>query len=711
MKHRKAAKHRRRKPTPKGGRAAGADLFPQRPADEGRQRPAGRVKKLLTGWPMAVALVGCYWLLAVTSASQKSVTSDETVHLPAGFTYWKYNDYRMNPENGNLAQRWMALPLVLGDCRFPFLGTTAWDLSKEWHIGHYFLYQVGNDPDKILWQGRAMIAVLGAALGLLVYAWSRRLFGPVGGMVSLVMFAFDPTMLAHGRLATSDVAAGLFFCLSLGCLWIMLHKVSPWTVLASSLVMGGLFLAKMSGALSIFLGLMLIGVRLATGRPLEVTLGRTWHVAKRRSQALVFLGTIVFHAAVVLLLIWTAYGFRYSMYAPPLTGREQPDRPWEMLLGGGEPTTKAIQFARDHKLLPEGYLYGFAHVYRFSRKRSAFFRGQYGNLGWRSYFPYCFLVKTPLPTMAIVILAGIAAVLKCRSAADGKPPLAWLTAAKGLYRTAPLWIFLAVYWTLSIFSHLNIGHRHILPTYAPLYILSGAAGYWLLTRLRWTHVLLGLLGLVLVVKSLSFWPHYLAYFNPLEGGPKKAYRYVVDSSLDWGQDLPTLKRWLDKNAKRGEDVYLSFFGNAKVAHYGIDATRLRGVPDWERTDLAPALGPGIYCVSATMLQVVLIGPWGPWNTDYEYWYQTTLKNIPQLAATRHDPAGRRKFIQSITDPNLVAAIRKFDQLQFARLAAYLRQREPDDSAGYSILIYRLSQQDIRDAMDGPPAELKPRTDR
>ncbi len=650
--------------------------------------------------------------MAVTSIQDKSTTCDEIVYLPAGYSYWKYNDYRINPENGNLPQRWMAIPLLFGDYKFPSLDQPNWKESKEWDIGREFFYRLDNNLETMLWQGRAMMAVIGAALGLVIYIWSRRLFGPVGGIISLVIYVFDPSMLAHGRLMTCDVPATLFFLLSMGCLWIMLNKVSIFTLGASCLAMGGLFLAKMSGVLILPMGLGLVAIRLIGKQPLKVAFGRTWRIVRRSRKALIFLGAIIVHTAAVIVMIWASYGFRYSIFRPSESSQDKYRTEWSTILSEGGPVLSSISFFRDHKLLPEGYLYGFGHAYWGSKARKAFLRGEYGVYGWLTFFPYCFMVKTPLPIMAVVVLAGVVVLLKYRAARTKESPSIWLSIGKGLYRTSPLWVLMIIYWIVAIFTRLNIGHRHILPTYPPMYVLAGAAGYWLLTRLRWANILIGLLLAVLVLESAIIRPHYLAYFNQSVGGPSKAYRYLVDSSLDWGQDLPGLKKWLERNVDKDENVYLSYFGHGSPVYYRIRARRLAGFTDFDRSariHITVGLEPGVYCISATMLQTILIKPWGPWTADNERNYHSVRREIIKFSVAQKDkdPDTLKRLIDSKSEGYWPRTMRFFDELQLARLCAYLRKREPDDSVGYSILIYRLSNEDIRRALYDRPPELKP----
>lgn len=111
-----------------------------------------------------------------------------------------------------------------------------------------------------------------------------------------------------------------------------------------------------------------------------------------------------------------------------------------------------------------------------------------------------------------------------------------------------------------------------------------------------------------------------------------------------------------------------------------------------------------------MLQMVLIRPWGPWQVRYERSYQKALKEVPILLEPAKNQQAYQKMLKEIGQERLSKAIIAFDRLRLARLAAYLRQREPDDSIGYSILIYRLTEEDVRAALYGRPAELEPTPD-
>ena len=671
--------------------------------------PRGWRGIILAPWSATAAVVillAAYFALAVTSVLNKSVTYDEPVHLAGGYVYWTRGDYRINPENGILPQRWMALPLLAGSWNFPDLNAPP--NYDQWMLAHKFLYESGNDVRLMLLLGRSMVALLGVALAAVVYRWSRSLFGTAGGLLSLTLCVFSTALLANGALMTSDLAASLCFLGALGCLWRLLHRVTIFTILCSCLAMGALFVSKMSALLIVPMGLCLLVIRLLNRRPLEVAFVRAGQVGGLVRQAVIYLGMVVLHIAAIYVIIWAFYGFRYAELnnAPP-AAVAQKDENFNKVMSASIPGRGIIQFARDHRLLPEAYLHGHAHVLKFSQFRAAFLNGEYSARGWWTFFPYAFLIKTPLSLFVILLLAALAALVGWRRVVRKPPSDPDRLARHSFYRTAPLWVLLAVYWAFAITSKLNIGHRHILPTYPPIFILAGAAaGWWKAwSRGRFVSVLLSAALLAYVAESLAAWPHYLAYFNQLVGGPGNAHRHLVDSSLDWGQDVPGLKLWLDRHGLTGQDqvpVYLSYFGNGNPTYYGITAHRLPGFVDMDiKTMPVVPLRGGVYVISATVLESVLpLNRIGRWTVYYEETYKRLMGDIDEMMKSDQGRA-------SLAEPLWQEYLRQFADLRLGRLCAYLRSREPDDNVGYSLLIYRLSDHDVQQALYGPPTELLP----
>ncbi len=677
----------------------------------------------------AVALLlALYYAMAVSAAAQTSMTFDEMAHLTAGYTYWRFNDYRLHPENGNWPQRLGALPAVLGGASFPLLQQRDWSTSNVYAIGDQFLYSSGNDAGSLLGRSRAVMALVGVALGALVYAWAGRLISPAGAWLSLVLFVFSPSFLAHGPLVTSDTTAALFFTAAVGAFWVALHRLTPTTILGGAALFAGAFLAKLSAPILVPVAIVMLGARLISGRPLTVAFrGRRVECVDRARQLAILVGALAVFALVTWAVIWASFGFRYTAFAAGTTGQDAflgqlQDRPG---LAG-----LFLSVARQYRLLPEAYLYGFAHTLQYASERAAFLNGRFSTTGWWWYFPYGFAVKTTIPGILLGLLALAAVVRRWnqRGAGEGMMP----RVRDSLYAGTPLLVLIAVYWAFALATNLNIGHRHLLPTYPALCILAGGAAFWVQPlfqrdrkpapqtgrgrrkqrsavrdrparsgRLTVTGTAAAALLAWHVVESVSIRPHYLAYFNQLAGGPSNGYKHLADSSLDWGQDLPALHRWLDAARLQrpgASGVYLSYFGTARPGYYGIRATPLAGFIDRRPPEPPVPLAGGVYCISATMLNVISRLFYRP---EYEANYQAALAELVRFARASENDQAWAALMQQTGEPYWQQLFVQFDQLRTGRLAAFLRGREPDAMAGYSILIYRLTDEEVSAALNEP----------
>ncbi len=219
----------------------------------------------------------------------------------------------------------------------------------------------------------------------------------------------------------------------------------------------------MSALLIVPVMFALVVARLFDGRPLSVVIGRRhWELGSRARRALAFVVAGAAHAAVVVVVIWSFYGFRFSAFANP-AGENHFQFSWEYVLRDANLPMRAVDFMRRHEVLPESWLYGFGIILNRTQFGTAFWNGTYRTTGWPAFLPYTFLVKTPLSVFGVFGLALVGG----------------LASRRLFYATLPLWIFLAVYWLAAIGSHLDIGHRYLLPVYAPLFVLSGASARWL----------------------------------------------------------------------------------------------------------------------------------------------------------------------------------------------------------------------------------------
>lgn len=707
----------------------------------------------------AALALAAFWFALQLSLRDKSPAYDETVHAAAGWAYWRLGDYRLNPENGNLPQRVAGLGLAAAAPRFPPADSAAWRAGREWDVADAFFHREGNDPAALLARGRAACGLIAVALAGAVWGLSRRLWGEAGGMVSLLLCVLSPCVLANGSLIASDACAALFFLLACAALWAACRRLSPGRVAVAGAALGGLFLSKMSAFLILPLGAGLGAARLLWSRPLPVELGgrRRAPASRPRVSAVLALGGLA-AIAVAIAVVWMGYGFRYAAFAGP-AGRFDPS--WEEVLGPApRGATALIAAARRRELLPEGFLYGAAYALHFSRWRDSFWNGAHSLRGRPGFFPYVIAVKTPWPVFGAVALAAAAAVLRWRVRASGGERLRRL-ASDAAWTALPFGALAAGDLAAAMAGPLNLGQRHVLPFYAALFVLCGAAaprrGDGPALRRTLAAGSAGLL-ILLGVETARWFPDYLAYFNPLVPAGQ-GYRHLVDSSLDWGQDLPGVREYIGAHPERAP-FRLAYFGSGDPAAWGVRAdlvhlaspaeppagalpvmTRdfppagfaagldgfLREHPEYELAGTAdvdatgarraillkrPAalrLRPGAYLVSATVLQQMEYNPkapWGPWNARFEARYRELRRETEPLRDD--DPAARREALGrgSIEDwRRLLDDLGEFDALRFARLAAALRARAPDDEIHGSVLVYQVGPAELDRALDGPPPEL------
>lgn len=171
----------------------------------------------------------------------KSATYDELFHVTTGYVSWHTGDMRLTAHALPLPSLWMAMPLYDVPVEYPSFDDPTWYDSNPWVYSLKFFFGAGNDTRRILEQSRTLIAIVSVGLGLEVFLWSRALFGVAGGILSLIMYAFSPTMLAHARLATADLMTAAFFTLSIASVWAAMNKLTWLRALGSAVALAVLF--------------------------------------------------------------------------------------------------------------------------------------------------------------------------------------------------------------------------------------------------------------------------------------------------------------------------------------------------------------------------------------------------------------------------------------------------------------------------------------
>ncbi len=539
-------------------------------------------------------LLVAFTLQCVLSARHKSATYDEWGFITSGvqllrpslkLTGWGPMKL-INPPLGRLPN---ALPIAFHDlhpCDSPLTDTGEPEtlLSREerkiLRTRSTFPFSYDTSPRLLLQLARLPTILEGVVLGLLVAWWAGRIGGRGADLAALLLFCFSPNILAHSRLATVDVAASLGFVAATALAGEAILRGG-----ARRLCLGGLAAAlalqtKLSAHL--LLPTMALGALAAwrvEGTPL-------WP-ALRRAAIMGSVGVALNCALYGLSLTGVAGGTEYGA-------------DWEGDLGGWP------------KMAYRAYRASLSLVETSTMK--GFLAGQhYRDRHW-AYYPIVVAAKTPV---AVLFLASVALGLFGRL---GRERRFW-----HWWTVLPPAVLLAV----AAVRGLNVGLRHILPAYPFVHAGAGAALAWLWRRGRRPRALSVAAGVACVAAALWVYPHYLAYFNRPSGGPINGYRLLVDSNLDWGQDLPTLASWQAENDI--PSVRLSYFGTDLPEVYGVRYS-LPSEPE------AYHPSAGWFAVSATNLQGLYSYP------DLERW-------------------------------------------------AWLRQRKPQAHAGYSILLFNVTAEE------------------
>ncbi len=453
----------------------------EQPAAKG----SARVKELRSllerrSLPLAVALVALASLRIVSTYTVFNHTSDEPAHLACGMEWLDKGKYEWEPQHPPLARVAAALGPYLSGIRSQNTARKIFlAMSKE---GTAILYS-GHHYDRTLALARLGILPFFWIACAVVYWWGRRYFGAAAAVTALFLFSFLPPILAHAGLATTDMAltATMGAAFVMGMVW--LERPTPLNGVLLG-VAGGLMVLSKFSCLAFF--------------PICAALALGWHLYRERPgwkplavAAKDRIPSLALAAVVGVLVIWAGYRFSFGD-----AGFGHLKLPFPELYAG-------IRQVQEHN----------------AQGHDSYLLGSLNHSGFWCFYLVGLAVKTPL---AFLVLLG-----------------AGLFLVRGRLRT-PL-AFSAGILLVGMFSRINIGIRHILPIYIGLSLISAVALLRLLeaseTRGK-AAIALGLLVLWFAGSSLVAHPDYLPYFNELSGSEPE--KILVDSDLDWGQDLKRL---------------------------------------------------------------------------------------------------------------------------------------------------------------------------
>ncbi len=503
-----------------------------RPADD----PAKRAGHPCAGASVPVirwALLGVLSLhagLVLHGAWVHSPGWDEIGHLPAGLSHWTYGDFRLYRVNPPLVRMVATVPLLIRPPEIDWQDAFASPHSgQEFDVGLAMLEHSFERSCQYITIARWACIPLTLLAGWVCFAWATRLYGPLSGLLAASLWCFSPLVLANAQMITPDTGAAAIGIAAHWSFWRWIRAPSWHRATVAGLLLGLAQLTKFTWVVLPPLWIVLWAVcrrRSASRKSLFARLDWT-----REALQLAGMGLLCLY------MINAGYGFHESFQRLgdyPFTSR--------VLRGPGDEAGSPERGSRfAHSLLaafpvpvPAQYALGIdEQKHEFERGHGSYLRGQWKAGGWWYYYIYALLVKEPLGTWALLL---IAAVTTFRMRDVNRP---W---RDELMLLSPALVVLVLVSSQTGFNH----HlRYVLPALPFVFVWISKVARSVALRAWWTAWLAAGALAWSISSSLMHCPHSHAYFNELAGGASNGHAHLLHSNIDWGQDLLPLKRWLD----------------------------------------------------------------------------------------------------------------------------------------------------------------------
>ena len=436
------------------------------------------------GWALILIAV----IRVVVTFRTFSLTVDESTHIGAGLQIYqehRYDFHRHNPPLPRLVMAaipyWIGMRVNLDTENVYIRLLSVFQTKTGGKLSHKLVAsRIGNLPFFVL-----------ACVGLWIYA--RRTLGEAGGLIALLLFVTQPIVLGYSCVATHDTAATAATAVAIVTFLRWLEKRDAKSAALFGLAYGFAILCKFSCIAYVPAAcLMIFAVRLIDRR---ATFDRVQ--------------TLLVAVPVVCLVVWAGYGFSVRPVAEF----------GEYAGSFGPVVTKVMQHVDPRTPLPAPDFFLGIGLMQIDRGRFVqYLCGRLSSEGWWWYFPFAVLLKTPLPFLTLVVLGAV---------------VVWRRKElRGVYVESML--ATAVMIALAANSHLDLGIRYILPAYVPLTVAAAAAAIALPLR----SAAAALVALHVIVSAMAG-PESFAYFNSLAGDDPS--KYLIDSNLDWGQDVLRLR--------------------------------------------------------------------------------------------------------------------------------------------------------------------------
>lgn len=600
----------------------------------------------------------------LVAAAMMGQTTDETFYSGGGYPIVRYNDYRFLGEAPPLTMQLGALPLLFVQPRFPIgnplyvTNTDRIDIAKN---GALFLYKMGNNPELILFLERVPIILLTVLLALGVYCFAGELFGMWGALLSLGLFAFDPNMIAHGSLYTTDMVLAVFYFFTIYALKRFFDAPSNKQVVWLGLACGATLMSKISslillpaisalfivyyfsifqksgikGPSSLFekwiFGISIFLIAHAIGQKQVMVLFGPFFVfafyfcardfnwiRKFPIRRFLFRGLVIGGTALCAVFAWRLkkkYGISTSVALMIGVSILTSFAGWFARLPASDSRIRLLKYflavwVVAGLFIVLGYT-DFAYKFHrfigfgnYSKPLDIVFSHSMGghHACVEGSFITCDWHYFPgLLAVKTPLLTLVLTVLGMIGLLFAKRSVL----VKSLVILPPLFFLGA-----AMQNRIHIGLRHILPVYPFLFLLAGYAGS-LIGRTKpflIKRILIATLAIFFVlfaIRTVKIGPDHLAYFNELVGSAVQGARLVADSNLNWGQD----------NKRLAEFVIKKEIPFIKIATEAENAD----IYDYYKLTWAP-LGPGDMINPAPGFYALSIGYYTSQQKDPSSWF-------------------------------------------------------------------------------------------
>lgn len=518
-------------------------------------RPAQANSAPLCEQPGGTARGICLALLIVLSihlfllglqAFWQSPTPDEMAHLAAGLHCVQEHRFDVYPVNPPLVKSVAAIGASVLDYTLPTIpARLRLEDRPEFLIGDVFLHANAERFMALLSAARLACIPLSLAGALGCYVWAARLASPRAGLVAAILWCSCPNILGHGALITADVAGAALAIWSSLAFARWLESPTTTSALLAGAVLGVALLAKFTCLLLIpafaFTWICVVWRQYKTR---DALLRGNCGTPRAYQLALLFAGS----------LLVVNYGYRFQGSLEPLGRLHFVSRNLAAPAGAGEQAANRFTgtlLGTVPSPLPSLYVRGIDLQRRDLEQRSpCYLNGEWKRGGWWYFYPLALLYKVPTSSL-ILFVAGLAYGLRRH-----------LPLGSALTLLVPPGVVLLV---ACASSARTVHFRYVLGCLPFLFILSAVA-IDRFPRLRPGGTVLVVLS---VTSSVCAFPHSLSYFSLLAGGPSNGYKRLVDSNLDWGQDLLHLRRWCERHPQ-ARPLFLTVTGT-RPHLFGIES--------------------------------------------------------------------------------------------------------------------------------------------